>query len=80
MTPRVTNAVLAVKMDNINERIDQLANTVEEHDKMLRGNGNPGLRAGQAAHTKTLNKIEKISWFVVVVVLGDIIARIMNLI
>ncbi len=80
MTPRITNAVLAVKMDNITDRMDALAHTVEDHDKILRGNGRQGLLAGQAANTKVLNSMVWWVRFVAAAVVVDIIGRIMGLI
>ncbi len=65
MTPRITNAVLAVKMDSmdesINNRIDLLADTVEKHETLLYGNGDEGLKETTNSNKKTLGEVK---WWV----------------
>lgn len=84
MTPRVTNAVLAVKMDsmdkNINDRIDQLAETVEKHDILLYGNGDDGIKTTVKGNS---SKLSEIIWWIRLAfgaIILDLIARWLNLI
>ena len=80
---RVTNAVLANKIsnmdDNIQKRVDELAELVERHDSILRGNGKPGLQESVNSNTKTLASINKGMWLIGGSILLEIVGRIMGL-
>lgn len=71
---------LADFREQMNRRLTEVEQVACDNDKAIRGNGLPGLKAQVAENTKAIAKIDKYFSAIILLIVGEFLARIFGLI